>query len=66
MPIVKGAVEKKNVPILVIESRVLLPGGMLRLNIGKPSSVSLVQHVCGRGTRRPLLGILTSRRTIWC
>ena len=63
MPIVKGAVEKKNVPILVIESRVLLPGGMLRLNIGKPSSVSLVQHVCGRGTRRPLLGILTSRRT---
>jgi ATP-dependent Lon protease len=51
--------EPRDLPVLRIQGRVLLPGGLLRLNIGKSSSVSLVQHVCGRSTRRPLLGVIT-------
>jgi ATP-dependent Lon protease len=54
--------QPKSLPILAIRNRVLFPGGFLRLSIGRPNSVRLVEAAvldAQKRKKRVVLGIFT-------
>ncbi len=51
----------ESLPILPLRNAVLFPSLIMNVNVGRPSSVRLVEALRASGQERPFLGVLTQR-----